>query len=901
MVSIYVNGEDKTQQISDWRIWYNNQKNELMLSCIFLSGKEFYQPLTNCKVEPTNDVNGCLLVKKGQSVIKTIEKAQTYGGKFTIVYFPNNDKPYVMKTHELDISSESDLKNNEVYKYFLSVAQIRIDEAKNGDKVITGNVLRQLEKITSHPSTALYAYCIASNKPRTSLPHYIYPFGVNESQLQAVENAFSSQISIIEGPPGTGKTQTILNIVANILLNQKTVVILSNNNSAVENVYEKLAKENLDYLVAKLGSSENRNKFFDIEENFSIDEIENETPIEKIDATLNRLKAHLHAQNQVALLKAQIDELIIEQKYLQQWYNDSQISPPPPFRHYKLSPEKTADLLAYLNILAERRTSFSDRIRLLFNFKIIRTKYINNLEQRQALVYALQLFYYEKVLKEKNEQYETYKSELEHSNFKQLLKNLTQASMEYLKYRLKQNINLEASFTVQDYRRNFDKFIQRFPIIGSSTHSVVNSLANGALLDYVIIDEASQQDIIPGILGLGCAKNVIIVGDRKQLPHIPVDTSVESPKEDYDCVKYSLLDSFINVFRNDVPITLLKEHYRCHPKIIQFCNKQFYDNQLIPMISDQGEAALELIITAKGNHTRNNSNLRELESIEAVGYKDDENTGFIAPYNNQVNLSQKHLGQGVVKATAHKFQGRECEKIIFSTVLDKKLASQKQLMFVDDPHLVNVAVSRAKEKFTLVTGNNVFTKNNQSIAALVRYIQYYADQEQLHDSPVISAFDLLYDEYDKSLENLKTRLNPKDSKFKSEQIATQLLREILAQERFQSIKFHMQVKLIQLVMMQKEHFSKREQQFIQNGASCDFVLYYKVGKTPLGVIEVDGGYHETLQQTERDYVKNSILEKTEIPLLRLKTIDSRIKFKITEFLKSAIENSNSITNRNANN
>ncbi|WP_376767457.1 AAA domain-containing protein [Paludibacterium denitrificans] len=29
--------------------------------------------------------------------------------------------------------------------------------------------------------------------------------------------------------------------------------------------------------------------------------------------------------------------------------------------------------------------------------------------------------------------------------------------------------------------------------------------------------------------------------------------------------------------------TLLKEHYRCHPRIIQFCNQQFYDNALVPM------------------------------------------------------------------------------------------------------------------------------------------------------------------------------------------------------------------------------------------------------------------------------------------------------------------------------
>ncbi|MDL0147541.1 hypothetical protein NYG95_07975 [Campylobacter felis] len=43
------------------------------------------------------------------------------------------------------------------------------------------------------------------------------PFGLNVSQFQAICNALESQISIIEGPPGTGKTQSILNIIANSL------------------------------------------------------------------------------------------------------------------------------------------------------------------------------------------------------------------------------------------------------------------------------------------------------------------------------------------------------------------------------------------------------------------------------------------------------------------------------------------------------------------------------------------------------------------------------------------------------------------------------------------------------------------------------------------------------------
>lgn len=60
-----------------------------------------------------------------------------------------------------------------------------------------------------------------------------------------------NQISVIQGPPGTGKTQTILNIIANILMQGKTVQIVSNNNSATENVYEKLSssKYNLGFVA----------------------------------------------------------------------------------------------------------------------------------------------------------------------------------------------------------------------------------------------------------------------------------------------------------------------------------------------------------------------------------------------------------------------------------------------------------------------------------------------------------------------------------------------------------------------------------------------------------------------------------------------------------------------------
>ena len=93
----------------------------------------------------------------------------------------------------------------------------------------------------------------------------VFPFGCNNSQYQAVKNAMENQISVIQGPPGTGKTQTILNIIANIILQGKTVQIVSNNNSATDNVYEKLCspKYNLGFIAATLGKSDNKKHFIE--------------------------------------------------------------------------------------------------------------------------------------------------------------------------------------------------------------------------------------------------------------------------------------------------------------------------------------------------------------------------------------------------------------------------------------------------------------------------------------------------------------------------------------------------------------------------------------------------------------------------------------------------------------
>ncbi|WP_207283674.1 AAA domain-containing protein [Pseudomonas sp. FW300-N2F2] len=892
MVFINVRGEDKTRQISDWTI-KSDRNGRLLLICHFPSGKSFPSPLEDCEVVPTRVVSDKLLRKKGSAVLSPIEKAVIYGEKYAVVQYSGKTTNYVFKLDAIELVAPTKMKEESLFHYFLSVASARVDHAtKPVDKLIAENVLRQLNSILPCADTALHAYCIGKNERQVQAGNFVFPFGINESQLHAVEQAFTSQISLIEGPPGTGKTQTILNILANILLRESTVAVVSNNNSAVANVCEKLRKSGLDYLVAELGSTENREAFFANPRPRPSVTPEAAPSMERIQIVLQQLKGYLGTRNAVAQLQLEINELEVERRYLQQWQQDNGVQIPPLDR-YKLTPQKSADLMAYLTHLGGSRVRVKDRIELLFNFRILRTRPFDNWEKRQSMFYGLQLHFYDKALQEKNALLETHQQALRLGNYQALLDELTSASMKYLKQHLHQQVPPPAPFEAKTYKRRFDEFVTRYPIISSSTHSIINSLPAGAMLDYVIIDEASQQDIVPGILALGCAKQLIIVGDRKQLAHIPARLGLAAPqdREHYDCETFSLLDSCIRVFNGSIPTTLLKEHYRCHPQIIQFCNQQFYDDQLVPMTKDRGEKPLSLLVTAKGNHTRKTTNLRELDSLLATlagegesAWTGKDGRGFIAPFRAQATLSGTLLPDDFINDTVHKFQGRECDEIVFSTVLDKKSITPKFLAFVDDPRMVNVAVSRAKNGFTLVTGDDVFTANNGHIAALVRYIEYYAEDRQVHRAPVISAFDLLYAEYDQSLERLDKRLRREDSDYKSERIVAQILRETLEQEVCRGLMFHSQIPLKQVAPSTNARLVPRELDFMNNGSSCDFVLYFKVGKTPLGVIEVDGGSHDTPEQAKLDALKDSILGKCGIPLLRLRTVESRIEERVAAFV-----------------
>lgn len=75
----------------------------------------------------------------------------------------------------------------------------------------------------------------------------------NKSQKKSIEAAIKHKISIIEGPPGTGKTTTILSVVANMIYENKKVVVVSKNNSAINNVLNELNEISITECFVRLG------------------------------------------------------------------------------------------------------------------------------------------------------------------------------------------------------------------------------------------------------------------------------------------------------------------------------------------------------------------------------------------------------------------------------------------------------------------------------------------------------------------------------------------------------------------------------------------------------------------------------------------------------------------------
>ena len=786
-------------------------------------------------------------------------------------------------------------QSKDVFSYLSDVA--KYSELKTDDETTLLHL--QYNRISSimHDSPLSIYLGEGDNHKIASSPLLIFPFGCNRSQYNAVKNALTNKVSIIQGPPGTGKTQTILNIIANLLLVGKNVQVVSNNNVAVENIYDKLQAFQLDFLAAQLGKLENQEQFFNSQTgqypNISDWKISGGGAVSHLDKEIrDNTKIALlvfERQEKAAILKEELHQLTIEQQHFEQYMSAQGIVLPA----QSFDEDKTSrSILQHIHRI-ERRIEWRERWWIVDDIYSFVMHLLHREEQDNIKLHNLRRLFY---LRKKDEIEKDLKRLTDYiTKYAPFIEKLQEVSLLRLKGVLYNKYGSKRERTIYDKDAiisNTGNFLTDYPVVLSTTFSALNNIPTAYRFDYVIMDEASQVDIATGALALYSANNAVIVGDSKQIRNVVTQeeilNSVFSQYQIppcYNSAYYSFLESISSIQAN-IPSILLREHYRCHPLIIGFCNKRFYDNQLLVMSEYYGNNALNILRTVEGNHARGHVNQRQVDAIVSeiiptLPYKCDD-IGIISPYRLQIEALQKALEykgyQSIQTSTVHKFQGREKDVIILSTV-DNEISS-----FVDNPNLMNVAISRAKKQIYVLVPQTQLPLG--VLNDLVAYIEY--NQGNIIDSQVYSIFDILYSQYTEE-RTLWLQMNSRDSKeYISETRFDELLNEILSKYNLRTLKIYKNYPLRNLIMQTSTLTAEEKKYLYRSGTHVDFLLSDMVTSKPIIAMEVDGcSYHSKgSKQYKRDLLKDSIFIKCpEIAFHRFRTNGSGEEEIITSLLK----------------
>lgn len=821
----------------------------------------------------------------------------TSGDKSYLRFFFANGSFRSYPKDELQISDNAlgDSAVGSLFDYFKKAAHCNNLQTDEGEHLL-GNIYDKLTFID--PESVLAGYLRGSGvKHRPKENNAVFPFGCNLSQISAVQNALANNISIIEGPPGTGKTQTILNIIANIVMSGKTVMVVSNNNPATDNVFEKLQKYGYGYIAAQMGSSSNRAKFISEKQTPYPDlseypTVENEQQLDKeIGETTDKIKTLFEKKNRLAELQRTLSELALEQQYFLDYYG-STFEDIRVFKRDSFTSDSLLELWTKLQQMRElgKTPGFFTRLIYKFIYGFVSMDMI--LEDTERVIAHIKKLYYEHKLSELQKEADDLTSSLKKGDLDGLMKKLTADSETMFKNSLRVKYDNGSARKIFDekYWQNPGEFLREYPVLLSTTFSS-RSCFKDIMYDYVIVDEASQVDLTCGALAMSCAENIVIVGDLKQLPNVitPKDremlTEISEGNDismQYRCEEHSLLSSACEVFA-DAPRTLLREHYRCHPKIIDFCNKRFYDSRLIIMTTDNGEQdVLKAHITAAGNHARGHYNQRQIDEIRQVILPElsSDDVGIIAPYNAQTKAIAREISDQIPIFTVHKFQGRENDDIIISTV-DNEITE-----FTDDPNMLNVAVSRAKNRLRIVVSDNENNKNT-NIGELVRYIQY--NNFEVHKSEIYSVFDMLYNGYEQKRREFLKR-HRRVSEYESENLMYALIEDVLRERGLSKLGVASHLPLNNIIR-DFHALDDDEVKYVMNPMThIDFVIFSRIDKSLLIAVEVDGyAFHKKgTRQHERDEMKDRILERYRIPFIRFSTVGSGEKERLAEVLDSAL-------------
>ncbi|MBI9109945.1 AAA domain-containing protein [Maridesulfovibrio ferrireducens] len=141
---------------------------------------------------------------------------------------------------------------------------------------------------------------------------------LNPAQFKAVKSALNVKVSVITGPPGTGKSQVVAATIINSRLRNKSVLFTSRNHKAIDAVVSRLSSEDGLSLIVRANSKEDPNLKYTFEhsiremlsECYDASVVENWNLIlEELDSFIEKKEIGLAQIQKISLLTERLGEL----------------------------------------------------------------------------------------------------------------------------------------------------------------------------------------------------------------------------------------------------------------------------------------------------------------------------------------------------------------------------------------------------------------------------------------------------------------------------------------------------------------------------------------------------------------------------------------------------------------
>ncbi|WP_051772666.1 AAA domain-containing protein [Saccharothrix sp. NRRL B-16314] len=286
-----------------------------------------------------------------------------------------------------------------------------------------------------------------------------------------------------------------------------------------------------------------------------------------------------------------------------------------------------------------------------------------------------------------------------------------------------------------------EHLVQALPLWVGTLADVEDILpAVPGMFDLVVIDEASHVDQPLAAPALLRGRRAVIGGDPRQLRHVSFvgDHAVREaltaegtvPLADrLDVPKVSLFDAGAAV----AGVHWLTEHHRCAPHLIGFAATRFYEGRIALLTTHPSIADVDCIDVERVAGVRDDKGVNEVEVDAVLAHlrrriaAGVRSIGVVTPFRAQADaLEQALLDRlsldeittgGVRVGTVHGVQGSEFDEVVISLALtdeDRPAAWR----FANDRNLLAVLTTRARR---LV---HVITSAGSPVGLLAEYLRH---------------------------------------------------------------------------------------------------------------------------------------------------------------------------------